>query len=232
MQLSQRLKAVADTVTIGNRVADVGCDHAYISIYLIKNKIAPNVIAMDVNKGPLQRAKENIYNHGFNHCIQTRLSDGLQKLEPGEADTILIAGMGGALVIKILDEGFEAVEKSTELILQPQSEIHLVRKYLHRNGYDIKKEQMIKEDGKYYFILKAFPVPAKTDYKREVFYQYGKLLLEQREPLMMEYLEREYRIREDVKTELLLNPTEKSMERLGQVKQEIAYIEEALTYFK
>ncbi len=232
MQLSKRLKAVADTVTIGNRVADVGCDHAYISIYLIKNNIAPNVIAMDINKGPLQRAKENTTNLGFNKNIQTRLSDGLQKLEPGEADTILIAGMGGALMIKILDEGMKAVEKSTELILQPQSEINLVRKFLHRIGYEIKKEQMVKDDGKYYFILKAVPEPHITDYKREVFYQYGKLLLEQQEPLMIEYLERENRIRGDVKTELLLNPTEKALERLGEVNQEIAYIEEALTYFK
>lgn len=232
MQLSQRLKAVADTVTTGNRVADVGCDHAYISIYLIKNNIAPGVIAMDINKGPLQRAKENINNLGLSNRIQTRLSDGLQELEPGEADTILIAGMGGALTIKILEEGLKAVKRSAELILQPQSEIHLVRKFLHRIGYDIKKEQMIKEDGKYYFILKATPEPEITCYDREVFYQYGKLLLERQEPLMLEYLERDNRIRNDVKAELLINPTKKALERLAEVNQEIVYINEALSYFE
>ncbi len=186
MQLSQRLKAVADTVTIGNRVADVGCDHAYISIYLIKNDIAPKVIAMDVNKGPLKKAAENINNHSYSSRIHTRLSDGLHQLEPGEADTILIAGMGGALMIKILEEGPKAVHKSTELILQPQSEIFLVRKFLHQIGFGIKKEQMIKEDGKYYFIIKAVSGNDNEIYDQEVFYQYGTLSLEQREPLMKE----------------------------------------------
>lgn len=232
MQLSRRLKAVADTVTIGNRVADVGCDHAYISIYLIKNNIAPHVIAMDVNKGPLERANENINNHGYGKRIYTRLSDGLEKLEPGEADTILIAGMGGALMIKILEEGMEAVRKSTELILQPQSEIYLVRKHLHQIGFFINKEQMIKEDGKYYIIIKAEPSLKAESYDQEVFYQYGKLLLEQREPLMKEYLGRESRIRNEVIKELQLNTTEKATVRLEEVNQEIAYIDQALCYYK
>ncbi|MGB8455692.1 MAG: class I SAM-dependent methyltransferase [Anaerocolumna sp.] len=237
MQLSRRLKAVADTVTIGNRVADVGCDHAYISIYLIENDIAPNVIAMDVNKGPLKRAAENVDSHGYRNRIQTRLSDGLHQLGPGEADTILIAGMGGALMIKIMEEGMGAVHKSRELILQPQSEIFLVRKYLHQIGYCIEKEQMVKEDGKYYFIIKAEAIKAETIvenemYDREVFYQYGKLLLEQREPLMKEYLDREGRIRTEVMKELKANPTEKAKVRLEEVNQEIAYIEEASYYYK
>jgi tRNA (adenine22-N1)-methyltransferase len=231
MQLSRRLKAVADTVTIGNRVADVGCDHAYISIYLIKNDIAPKVIAMDVNKGPLKKAAENINNHGYSEHIQTRLSDGLHQLEPGEADTILIAGMGGALVIKILEEGPMAVHKSTELILQPQSEIFLVRKFLHQIGFCINQEQMVKEDGKFYFIIKA-EAGIGESYDQEVFYQYSKLLLEQSEPLMKEYLDRERRIRNEVIKELKANPTEKAKVRLEEVNQDMAYIDEALSYFK
>ncbi len=231
MQLSRRLKAVADTVTAENRVADVGCDHAYISIYLIKNNIATHVIAMDVNKGPLERAKDNIEYYGCSRHIHTRLSDGLRKLEPGKADTILIAGMGGALMIKILEEGMEAVLKSTELILQPQSEIFLVRRFLHRIGFYIVKEQMVKEDGKYYVILKAVPGSGKEVYDREVFYQYGKLLLEQREPLVNEYLNRERKIRRQVVKKLSLNLTEKAMARLKEVNREIVSIEEALSYY-
>ena len=102
MQLSKRLRAAAGMVTKGNIVADVGCDHAYTSIYLCKEGIAPRVIAMDVNKGPLQGAKTHVEQAGLSEQIDIRLSDGLQKLMPGEADTVLLCGMGGLLMIKIL----------------------------------------------------------------------------------------------------------------------------------
>jgi len=233
MQLSKRLKAVADSVTVNNRVVDVGCDHAYISIYLIENDIASNVIAMDVNKGPLERARENITRQGYDNRIHTRLSDGLHEMEPGEADTILIAGMGGALMTRILREGLESVQKSSELVLQPQSELFLVRRFLHRIGFCIVQEQMLKEDGKYYIIIKAIPGQKQEIYDQEVFYQYGKLLLEKREPVVKEYLRREKRIRRQVIEELKNhNGTDKAIERLREVQREMEYIEEGLSYFK
>ena len=232
MQLSKRLTAVADTVTVGSRVADIGCDHAYIPIYLIENEIASQVIAMDVNIGPLERARENITRQGHDNCIHTRLSDGLHEMQPGEADTILIAGMGGALMVRILEQGLEVVRKSSELVLQPQSEMFLVRRFLHHIGFRIVREQMLKEDGKYYIIIKAIPSLEKENYEREVFYQYGKLLLEQREPIVKEYLRRERRIRRKVVEELNNNTSEKVVERLKVIEQEIEYIQEGLSYYK
>jgi len=148
MQLSLRLKTVADSVTGGSRVADVGCDHAYIAIHLAENNIAPRVIAMDVNKGPLSKARDNIELRGLKDRIETRLSDGLARLTPGEADTVVIAGMGGALMARILTDGETDLNEVKELILQPQSEIFLVRRYLHENGYRIESEKMEKEDEK------------------------------------------------------------------------------------
>lgn len=231
MELSKRLQAVADSVTTGNRVADVGCDHAYISIYLIEQDIAPSVIAMDVNKGPLARARENIARKGYEARIQTRLSNGLEKMEPGEVDTILIAGMGGALMVRILEEGAEVVSKCRELVLQPQSEMHLVRRYLHKIGYRIIEEQMLIDEGKYYVIIKGQSSQEQETYQSEVFYYYGKLLLERNDAVTKEFLLREQRLRNQVINELMKNPTENAKNRLEEVEREMAYIEEGLSYF-
>lgn len=155
MKLTDRLAAVASMVSRGNVTADVGCDHGYVSIWLAQNGICPRVIAMDVRKGPLSAAKEHIEKCGLAGYIETRLSDGVDALIPGEADTFLAAGMGGKLVVKILEEGKEKVRRMKELVLQPQSEISMVRRYLREQGYAIVEEEMVLEDGKYYPMFRA-----------------------------------------------------------------------------
>ena len=114
MELSKRLQAVADLVSNGVTVADVGTDHGYIPIYLVesgKNKCA---IAMDINRGPLDRAEAHIRMHGLGEQIKTRLSDGVQKLQIGECDCVIVAGMGGGLVIKIMEDGEEIFRNLTD----------------------------------------------------------------------------------------------------------------------
>ena len=123
MQLSLRLSAIADLVTEGNRLVDVGCDHGYLPVYLIQQKKIPSAIAMDVRKGPLSRAQEHIRQYGLEEYIQTRLSDGLEGLKAGEGDTLVIAGMGGPLMERILTDGRSVRNSFSELILQPQSDI-------------------------------------------------------------------------------------------------------------
>ncbi len=231
MQLSLRLKTVADSVTGGNRVADVGCDHAYIAIHLAENNIAPRVVAMDVNKGPLSKARENIKVRGLEDRIETRLSDGLDRLNPGEADTVVIAGMGGALMVRILTEGEAALKEVKELILQPQSEIFLVRRHLHANGYRIESEKMVKEEDKYYIIIKALKDPVKEAYEQELFYLYGKQLLESGSPLVEEYLLREERLKEQVEESLKDTDTAGSNKRLEEIRMDLALIHAALNYF-
>ncbi len=166
-------------VTPGFALADIGTDHAYIPIYLVENKMIPRAYAMDVNRGPLARAAEHIREHGLDARIETRLSDGLAGLRPGEAQSIVIAGMGGALTIRILEKGKELLrcvqngscaEKNRsgiqaeppvfhvqEIILQPQSEVPQVRAYLEQAGFSIVREDMVFEDGKYYPMMKAVP---------------------------------------------------------------------------
>lgn len=164
MELSNRLKAVAGLVTKGNVVCDVGCDHGYVSIYLIQQGISPRVIAMDVRKGPLDSAREHIRRSGLMDRIEIRLSDGVEKLQKNEADTLLLAGMGGRLMAEILTRGEEKILAMRECILQPQSEIPAFRRYLREKGYQVTTEDMILEEGKYYPMMRVTPPrAAQTD---------------------------------------------------------------------
>ena len=135
--LSKRMQMVANMATPGNVLADIGCDHGFVSIYLVENKICPKVIAMDVNEGPLLRAKEHIEERGLAEYIDIRLSDGMEKLALEEAEGVLAAGMGGRLVIRILSDYIEKAKSLKEVILQPQSELHLVREFLTEQGFHI-----------------------------------------------------------------------------------------------
>lgn len=226
MQLSKRLEALANTVTKGSRVADIGCDHAYVSIYLMENKIAEHVIAMDINRGPLERANSNIALHGLSDKIETRLSDGAKKLNQGEVDAVLIAGMGGALMVKILSERFSVIKECKELILQPQSEIFLVRKFLHEQGFRIDSEQMMIDEGKYYTILRA--VPGKECYNSEVQYLYGKCLLEKKDSCLKQFL-----LHQLEKKNAILERLEQAnaTARMEEIRKEIEYITEGVTYY-
>ena len=154
MQLSKRLRAVADLVPGGTVPADVGTDHAYIPIALVEEGKIPRALAMDINQGPLTRAEENIKAHGLEEKIETRLSDGLEKMKKGEADTVLIAGMGGLLTVRILSSKREVLGGAT-LVLQPQSDLPSVRGWLTEEGYAITAEDLVLEDGKYYQMMRA-----------------------------------------------------------------------------
>jgi tRNA (adenine22-N1)-methyltransferase len=237
MQLSKRLQAVAEMVTPGNRVADIGCDHAYTSIYLLTNRISPYVVAMDINQGPLDRAKENVEKYGIDGKISIRKSDGLKMLNPGEVDTILIAGMGGRLMLQILTSRMNIISAAKELVLQPQSETYLVRKALKELGYMIIKEKMLKEDGKYYVIMKLRPWTESLndkDYqllKPEHIY-FGRLLLEERNPVLLEHLQSERLQYKKIYQELITLPTKQSIQRQNEIIDLIRLMDHAISYYK
>lgn len=201
MQLSKRLSAVASMVTEGNRLVDVGCDHGYLPLYLYLNKKIPSAIAMDVRPGPLSRAREHIAEYGLEKYIETRPSDGLLALSPGEGDTLTIAGMGGPLMERILTAKEEVRESFRELILQPQSDIPHFRRFLGEIGWEIVEEEIVLEDGKFYPMMKAVrgearTVPGDMPYTPEE--AFGGLLLKKRHPVLKLYLERELRIRNEI----------------------------------
>ena len=227
MQLAQRLSSVASMVTAGNCLADVGTDHGYVPIYLYERNIIPHAIAMDVNKGPLERATLHIAESGMKEAIETRLSDGLAALKPGEADSVVIAGMGGPLIIRILSAYPETTESLKELILQPQSEIPEVRIWLYENGYEIVEEHMVFEDGKYYPMFKAVKNP-QAEKLSDLEYKFGKLSVLGEKDVLKAYLVREVANKQNILNKLMEENSEKSKGRAEEMKALLAELEEML----
>ncbi|MDD7219267.1 MAG: class I SAM-dependent methyltransferase [Clostridia bacterium] len=233
MQLSSRLSAVAGMVTRGNRLVDVGCDHGYLPVYLYLNRIIPGAIAMDVRKGPLSRAKEHIAQYGLEKYIETRLSDGLQALGEGEGDTLVMAGMGGPLMERILTEGAKVRESFREMVLAPQSDLPHFRRFISEIGWETVKEDLILEDGKFYPIMKVVHGTKKytepgSPYTCEE--RFGELLLKQRHPVLKEYLKRELGICDSILEKLENAPSAK--EREQEIKEERQAVLSALEIYE
>ena len=256
MKLSSRLQMVANQITEGMIVADIGTDHGYIPIYQIVNNLSPMGYACDVNEGPLKRALENVNLYGVREKITLLLSNGLAVFEKGEykdnsPESIVIAGMGGALINRIIAEGINTANNAKELILSPHSEIPEVRKFLYNNGWVIIAEDMVKEDGKFYTVIKAVKKTellnentechAKycTDYEvadegselSEVEYTYGRLLLSEKHKVLYEYLKKE----EDTNNRILCNLKENggssSISRITEIEEKQDIVRKALISF-
>lgn len=228
MHLSRRLRCVAGLVPKGCRLADVGTDHGYIPIYLVKKGVCQTAIAADIKKGPLARAQEHITQYGLERQIEVRLSDGLGNVAPGEADCMVAAGMGGALTIHILEQGSEVVSKMQACILQPQSEIAKVRKYLWEHGFCIEKEDMVFEDGRFYPMMRVLPNHAQTVKKElyELYTQFGQYLLEKPNPVFRQYLEKEQKNNQKLLRQLQqkLPDTKK---RVGELQEQSNILKQA-----
>ena len=144
---------------------------------------------MDVADGPLMRAKEHIHQYGLDNRIALRKSDGLQQLVEGEADTILISGIGGALMERIFLLFPHVTQSAKELVLSPQSEIYKVRHALHDLGFVIAQEEMVFDQGKYYTIIRC--ERGSEHYFTEEEYIYGGYLMRTRHPVFLEYMQKE-----------------------------------------
>lgn len=233
MQISKRLEAVADMVTSGCRIVDVGTDHGYIPIFLTQQGKITHAIAGDVNRGPLQKAVDHIRQYGLEEQIETRLSDGLAAVQPGEADSIIIAGMGGPLTVRILTEGQAVAEQCQELILQPQSDIRQVRSYLEDNGWQIVREEMILEDGKFYPMMRAIKCETEQTVKMsEAQLCCGPLLIAQKHPVLRDYLLRERQLDQRILDSLAGQEGEASRHRQTEVETELEMIEGVLALYE
>ncbi|MCD7725562.1 MAG: class I SAM-dependent methyltransferase [Clostridiales bacterium] len=218
--LSKRLQAVADMVSSGSRVCDVGCDHGFVSVYLVEQGVSPRVLAMDVRRGPLSAAARHVEEHGLVSRIETRISNGLHNYKIGEAETLICAGMGGKLMMRILSEERDKADSFREMILQPQSDVEAFRRFLYRRGYSIAEENMIEEDGKFYPVMRAVREAIPPAMPDTLALRYGPLLLKNKSQALLKFLRREERIYGEILENLRLRglADKKRQERFAEVE--------------
>lgn len=188
MNLSDRLKTVAGMIDDTNTIIDVGTDHAYIPIYLIKNNIIKRAVASDINIGPVEKAEKNVSDYNLQDKISCRLGGGLTTVLPNEVEAAIIAGMGGNLIRDIIEESKEVFKSLHYAILQPVQNPEVLREYIYKSGYKIIDEELVREDDKFYEIFKV-----KYDNNiREVLpinYEISEILVKKKHPVMKEYLQ-------------------------------------------
>ncbi|SKA86051.1 tRNA (adenine22-N1)-methyltransferase [Caloramator quimbayensis] len=188
MKLSSRLSSIVNMIPKCNCLSDIGTDHGFIPIYTVLNDICERAIASDIKEGPLKTAKKNIEYYGLQEKIELRKGSGLKVLKKGEADVIVIAGMGGYTISSLIDEGIEIAKSAEHIIFQPAKYPEVLRKYLLSSGFKIYDEELVKEDNKYYHIIRASEGIMNT-YEREADYYIGLKLIEKRHPLLKDYID-------------------------------------------
>lgn len=181
-----RLECIVSMVEKCRTAADIGIDHGYVAEMLLKEGICDKVIATDLNEGPLKRAMEHLSRVKLKDKCDFRLGSGLTVLKEGEADAIIIAGMGGDLISTILETSKDVALNTDQLILQPMTAVESLRRYLAESGFAILDEKIVKEYNHYYFVIKAKKGFMKYD--DPIFYEISKILTEKRDPLMLEYI--------------------------------------------
>lgn len=222
---------IAECIEGADCAADIGTDHAYLPIALIRQGRAKHVIAMDVREKPLLRAKKNIKEAGIGDQITLRLSDGAEKLLPGEASVISISGMGGALMSRIIAARPEVFHAAKKLYLSPQSELAAFRRQLMELGFHITDEWIVSEDGKYYFILQAEAGREDTAYEPCELY-FGRQLLNKKDQVLYAFLQHERCVQEKVLHQLMQLDTKNAAVRLQEVKEHLGVIDAAMNYYQ
>lgn len=187
MELPKRLAVLAACVLQGKTAADIGTDHAYLPIYLIEQGICNTVIATDLREGPYRSAEKKIMEHALTDRISLRLGDGLKPLAPGEAETVILAGLGGNTIRGILSDAPQVLAMVKRLVLQPMTDAGDLRLWLVSHGWRITDEHLIEDEGRIYVIIVAEHGYELID--NPVLLELGPRLLEKGSPLLGTYLD-------------------------------------------
>ncbi len=220
MKINDRLKVLGDLVPDNSVCLDIGCDHAFLDIYLVKSNRNIKAIASDIAKGPLEQAQRNIKEENLEGKIEVRLGSGLDTYT-SDINTIVISGMGGRNIIGICKNNLKKLKQINTLIISPNNYQVDVKDFLTKNGFYIEEELFVKDKKFIYQIIK-FQKGKKKYSKKELFF--GPVFLQRKDELFIEYYTREYKSRE-LMLELL--PKKYHLKRY-KVKKEIQLIKEEL----
>jgi len=226
MELSKRLAAVAQHVPSGAAVADIGTDHAYLPVYLVRHGISTLVVAADINRKPFESARLTVQNSGLEKYIDLRLGDGLKILEPGEVSVLVVAGMGGKTICAILDQGRAVLRQVQRLVIQPMRDIPMVRCWLANHGWRLVDENMVAEDGHYYVIIAA--EPGLEEVSDQFAINVGPCLLKKKDPVLKVFLVRRLVEIKSILTEITRAQSEIASDRAQLLRKESMEIEEVL----
>lgn len=226
MKLTNRLLKIASLVTPNKRLADIGTDHGYIPVYLLNKNIINFAILADINKGPLENARKEVKMNKLEDKVALRLGSGIEVLECGEVDEIIIAGMGGILIGDLLEANKEVAHQTERLILQPMQAQDELRKYLFNNGYEILEEYLEKEDFRLYEIIVAKYTGKNTEVEDEIYYEIGKKLLENKDELFVEFINNKIKKYNNIieklgdkESEVILSKKNFANERIEKLKE-------------
>lgn len=229
MKLTPRLQAIADKVPPDSRVADIGTDHAYIPVYLLLNRLSPNVIATDSRPGPLRAAKETLELFGLRQTAELRLGDGLSVLrEEDNIDVIIIAGMGGETICSILEPGL-ALLKNTLLVLQPMACADSVRTWLADNKFSIVQEDIAQEEDRYYEVIVA-RWSGKPSLASEKYLTIGPDLVACRHPLLKPMLQQRLERKEAALAGAGEANSPAARDRILELEKEILLLREVIAW--
>lgn len=235
--LSKRLRALADFVPVGKKVADIGADHAHLLIHLAKRGDLIQGIAGELNEGPWQNAREQVERSGETERIEVRLGDGLSVLAAGEADVIVLAGMGGSLMARILEAGAARLPATGRLILQPNTDSDQVRRWLIDHEWQLIDERLVEDGDFLYEILVAEPGEGIKPYRfsslpveRQI--GVGPLLWQKKDPLLPRKLREELAGLIRISEALQQGKSADARQRKLVIEEEIAEIRRLLTWLE
>jgi tRNA (adenine22-N1)-methyltransferase len=248
IELSKRLRLVADYIPDGAALADIGSDHALLPVYLLQSGKISKAIAGEVNPGPFKAAQKAALAAGLADRLSVRRGDGLAVLEPGEADTITIAGMGGALMSSILEAGRAngKLQGVCHLVLQPNIGEDAVRAWLLEHNWYLTHETILEEDGKIYEVLHAvrdaeaalknealydgafLPLPFEQELKKVILIRMGPHLLRQPTAVLIAKWQSEIIKLERICGQMAESSVQESLAKREQFRKEIDLLKEVL----
>lgn len=211
-------------------IMDVGTDHGYIAIELIKRNLADKVIASDINKDPLNKAKLNVSLEGLSNKIELRLGGGLTPVKDKEVNGVLIAGMGGNLIRDILENDIKKVKNMDYLVLQPAQNPEVLREYLYISDYEIIDEDVCFDEGKYYEVFKVKYKENNSTKLENIFYEVSPMLLNKKSDVFKDYLYEKIDKYKKVKS-FIKDNTEHALSRKKELDSKIEIMENLLKKF-